>query len=192
MMMVLNTQAERLIKSFEKLRLKAYHGAADHDGIYTIGWGHVITGNESPDLFKVGDLMSEVVITKERADELFEEDIAKFIRGIILRLDIEDREKLTYNQFGALVSFAYNIGLGNFKISAVRRTINYGDAKNAWHGFRSFVRSGGKRRNGLVRRRAAEAALYRDDIELMEFFLKNARRETITKAEEYIFDVRRS
>lgn len=183
---MIDDETELLIKSFEKLRLKAYQGAADQPGVYTIGWGHVITGHEDPDIFKPGNMMKDVVITAEQAETLFQQDLQTFISGVSMRLNPDKKKALTDDQFGALVSFAYNIGLGNFGISAVRATINNGDPRDAFHGFKSFVKSNGQVQNGLIRRRAAESALYQSDSESLNLFMNNSDPKTIKAAAIYL------
>jgi lysozyme len=184
-MMKLNSRAIELIQHFESRRLKAYHGEADAPGVFTIGWGHVITGNEVPDIFKPGNLMRDVVITESQAEELFANDIDRFIKGVYMRLN-EKRNQLTEDQLGAIVSLAFNIGLGNFAISAVKKTINMAEIKDAVHGFKSWIRSAGEIRNGLIRRRAAEAALFNSDYSTMTFLLNNSNPATIKRAIEYL------
>jgi lysozyme len=61
------------------------------------------------------------------------------------------------HQFDALVSFAYNVGIGNLKSSTPLRKLNAGDFDGAALKFHRWNRSTGKVLPGLVRRRAAEA-----------------------------------
>jgi lysozyme len=182
----INAKSKELIQSFERKRLTAYHGAADAPGIYTIGWGHVITGHEVPDIFKPGDTQSTVTITDAMADLLFDSDIAKFINGVTLRLPAEHLAKLSDDQFGAIISFVYNIGLGNFSKSTLRSRLNEGDIAGAARFFGSFVRANGVVVKGLIRRRAAEKALYQGDHGLMQYFLNNSGRDAISKADIYL------
>lgn len=67
---------------------------------------------------------------------------------------------LTDNQFGALVSFTYNLGAGNLKKSTLLKKLNAGDYAGATGEFGRWVNAGGKKLPGLVTRRAAEAALF--------------------------------
>lgn len=193
---------EKLVKSFEKLRLKSYHGAADPDGVYTIGWGHVITGHEIAthgiELFKRGDMMKDVTITEEQAEILFQGDIKIAMDGIRMRLDKQKASQLTEDQRGALVSLTFNIGLGGFGKSAVRATINMGDPKDAVHGFKSWISAGRDKKGnlikvpGLIKRRAAEAALYQSDYEMVEYFIydkyskEQLYEEVIPRAKSYL------
>lgn len=130
-----------LIKSFEGCELKAYVCPA---GVLTIGYGS--TGSH----VKPG-----MVITREQADELLRSDLRRFE-------DYVDQhcKPATDNQFAALVSFCFNVGEGNLRTSTLRRMHNAGDHEGAKAQFARWNKGGGKVLTGLVRRRAAEAALY--------------------------------
>lgn len=130
-----------LIKSFEGLRLSAYRCPAD---IPTIGYGTTAG-------VKMGD-----TITKERAEELLREDVKRF-EGYVNRLV---KVPLTQGQFDALVSFVYNLGAGNLSSSTLLRLLNAGDYAGAAAQFERWNKAGGKTLAGLVRRRAAERALF--------------------------------
>lgn len=182
----MNERTLKLIKGFEKCRLKAYQGEADASGIITIGWGHVITGYEKIHILKVGQTILEATITQEEADQLLEEDIAIALKGIQLALKPGVLAGLTDNQKGALVSFVFNIGAGGFRKSKVRDLLNGEIPGLAFAGFKSWVRSGGQERNGLIRRRAAEMALFKDDYELFDLFLTKSGAGVISRARRYI------
>lgn len=130
-----------LIKSFEGLRLSAYRCPAD---IPTIGYGTTAG-------VKMGD-----TITKELAEDLLREDVARF-EAQVLRLV---KVPLTQGQHDALVSFVYNLGAGNLSSSTLLRLLNSGDYKGAAAQFDRWTKAGGKTLAGLVRRRAAERALF--------------------------------
>jgi lysozyme len=68
--------------------------------------------------------------------------------------------QITDAQFGALVSFIYNLGSGNFSSSTLRRKIRDGDLKGAADEFPRWVYGGGRKLPGLVRRRDAERTLF--------------------------------
>ena len=145
--MNLNEAGKSLIKSFEGCKLKAYKCPA---GLDTIGFG----STWYPDGTKVkeGD-----VITQERANELFDavvEDFVKKVRPLI-------KKDLTDNSFSALVSFAYNAGVGNLKNSTLLKKVN-NDPKDPTIAaeFSKWVRANDRVMQGLVKRRKAEADLY--------------------------------
>lgn len=123
------------------MKLKAYKCPA---GVWTIGYGH--TGK-----VKEGDL-----ITAETAEKLLLKDVLKFEKGVTKLLKVE----VTDNQFNALVSFAFNLGLNNLKNSTLLRMINAGDANIAGPQFLRWVYAGGKKLKGLIRRRKEEKGLF--------------------------------
>lgn len=138
----INKQGLELIKHFESLKLEAYK---DVVGVWTIGWGH--TGE---------DVYEGLVITEEQAEELLKKDLEeyeRYVRGSI-------GTRLNDNQFSALVSFAYNLGIGNLKTSTLLKLLNKGDYFNASKEFVKWSKAGGKRYKGLVRRRLSERNLF--------------------------------
>lgn len=130
-----------LIKSFEGLRLSAYKCPA---GVWTIGYG--TTAGVKPGQS----------ITKERAEELLRDDVKRF-EDQVLRLV---KVPLTQGQLDALVSFTYNLGAANLGNSTLLRLLNAGDYKGAAAQFDRWTKAGGKELPGLVKRRAAERALF--------------------------------
>lgn len=132
-----------LIKSFEGLELKAYQ---DSVGVWTIGYGHT-------EGVKRGD-----VITRVEAERIFEEDINKFAASVESLI----HHAVTENQFAALVSLAFNVGIGNFTKSTLLKMVNSGHPQAAAEQFLVWNRAGGQVLNGLTRRRKAERALFLD------------------------------
>lgn len=132
-----------LIKSFEGLRLKAYLCPA---GVPTIGYGS--TGRD----IKLG-----MVWTIVQADGRLRADVASFSLGVRALLG---KIVTSQGELDALVSFAYNCGLGALKGSTLLKKHLKGDKAGAKLEFGKWVKGGGKVLPGLVRRRAAEAALY--------------------------------
>lgn len=130
-----------LIKSFEGLRLSAYKCPAD---VWTIGYGTTVG-------VKPGQ-----TITKERAEELLREDVKRFEQQVLRLVKVP----LTQGQFDALTSFVYNLGAGNLSNSTLLRLLNAGDYKGAAAQFDRWTKAGGKELPGLVKRRAAERALF--------------------------------
>lgn len=134
-----------LIKQFEGLELKAYPDPGSGGDPWTIGYGH--TG---PDV-KPGR-----VITEAEAEELLRADLARFEKAVAKLCPVT-----TDNQFAALVSFTFNVGEEALRTSTLRRLHNEGDYDGAAAQFARWNRAAGRVLNGLVKRRAAEAALYR-------------------------------
>lgn len=145
--MKLNEAGKTLIKSFEGLKLTAYKCSANKD---TIGYGNTFYEDGTP--VKPGDK-----ITKERAESLFELIASEFeakVRPLI-------KVNLTENQYSALVSFAYNAGVGNLQKSTLLRKVNiWPNDPSIRMEFMKWNRAGGVSLNGLTRRRQAEADLY--------------------------------
>lgn len=146
----INGAGVAIIKHFEGLKLKAYKCPA---GVWTIGYGH--TGP---------DVMPGLIITEARADELLAADLAKFEAGVARLAPVT-----TDNQFSALVSFAFNVGLDEdddtiaegLGDSTLLRKHNAGDYEGAAAQFALWNKANGVVMSGLTRRRAMEADLYR-------------------------------
>lgn len=136
-----------LIKQFEGLKLQAYKDVA---GIWTIGYG--LTRYPDGTKVKQGDK-----ITQQQAEAYFQETLQKFAQGV------EDsiKTKVNNNQFAALVSFAYNVGLNAFKESTLLKLVNENPNNPAIEAqFMRWVNAGGRPVQGLVNRRRHEANLY--------------------------------
>ena len=138
--------AEKLIKQFEGCRLTAYPDPGTGGDPWTIGWG--ATG---PDIHK------GTVWTQGQADERFREHMSEFGDGVVKLIGVSPT---TAHQMAAMVSFAFNVGLGNFRHSTLLRKHIEGDYVGAQDEFRRWARSAGRVLPGLVRRRDDEAALY--------------------------------
>jgi len=154
-MIIVNDACIKLIKSFEGLELKAYHGAADKPGIDTIGYGSI---QYPPDylhgkMVKVGDPN----ITEAQAENFLKYEIAQKTKAIDPLL----RDDLTPNQFAALISFAFNLGDVALKQSTLRIKVNANPHDPTIHDeFYRWIHSNGAVIPGLIRRRHAEAELY--------------------------------
>ena len=138
-----------LIHSFESLRLQAYPDPGSKDGKpYTVGWGS--TGM---------DVGPGTVWTKEQADARFAKDLAKFELGVSQAVTVQ----LTQGQFDALVSFAYNLGLGSFRTSTLLKMLNDGHYANAGLQLLRWTKNDGVEMAGLVRRRKAELKMFKGE-----------------------------
>lgn len=154
-----------LMHHFESCKLKAYPDPGTGGKPYTIGWG--MTYYPDGRRVQLGD-----VITQAQADAMFvqllERDFAAPVSAAI------GDAPTTPAQFGAMVALAYNIGIGprvwvpgmqkGFRQSDVLKQHRAGKHDAAALAFGSWTRAAGKVMSGLVRRRAAEAALYREDM----------------------------
>ena len=131
----------QLICQFEGLRLERYRDAV---GLWTIGYGHLILKEE---LTK---------ITTGEAKDLLRKDLKRTEDGVKKLLN----NASTQNQFDALVSFAFNLGVGNLKQSTLLKKFHAGDIQGAALQFKSWNKAGGKVLTGLTRRREAEMKLF--------------------------------
>jgi lysozyme len=139
--MKISQEGVDLIKHFEGCELEAYLCPAN---VWTIGYGHTFNVKE-------GD-----VIDQEAAEALLIEDLEEFEGYVISMVEAE----LEQHQFDALVSWTFNLGPANLKESTMLNRINYGPLSDVPFQLQRWNRAGGKVLDGLVKRRAAEAALW--------------------------------
>ena len=132
----------------------------DPVGIWTIGWGHAITFQGR---FLKGEADRAQVlalypqgITMAQAQSLLQSDLMNAGRDVSSVVSVA----LNDNQFGALTSFTFNLGIGNLKSSTLLKKLNQGDYQGAADEFGRWVMADGKPFPGLVKRRAAERALF--------------------------------
>ena len=149
------------IKKDEGVRTKPYRCPAL---LWTVGVGHVIDPNHirvKLDERKNIPLPPEWdrVLSMAEVDAILAADLATFERGV-LRLCPGG---LTQGRFDALVSFSFNVGLGNLQRSTIRMKHNRGDFEGAAEGFMAWTKAGGKELPGLVKRRKHERALYESE-----------------------------
>ena len=145
--MKLNKEGADLIKEFEGCKLKAYQCSAKK---WTIGYGNTFFEDGTP--VKVGD-----AITQDKAEKMFELISNEFSAKVAKLVP----SHITPNQFGSLVSFAYNCGVVNLQKSTLLKKViaNHND-QSIRAEFLKWNKAGGKVLAGLTRRREAEANLY--------------------------------
>jgi lysozyme len=148
----LSKKGAAFIGHFEGFRGKLYNDPVGH---CTIGFGHLvhrgpINGSE-PAEFKRG-------ITRERALELLVEDAGSAAGAIASGVKV----KLTQTQADALISFAFNVGNGAFNDSTLLKLLNQGDYRSVPAQLDRWTKASGRTLPGLVTRRKAEGALFRD------------------------------
>lgn len=141
-------KAVDLIKQFEGFRANAYLCPAN---VVTIGFGSITWGNGQR--VKMGEVVSIATAEKLLLNDL--EKRAKALEGL----------KVNQNQFDALISFIYNLGIGAFRGSTLFRKVQQNpEDVTIRHEFMKWnkARVGGKLvvLRGLTRRRDAEANLY--------------------------------
>lgn len=159
--MKVSKEAIEGIKKDEGVRTKPYRCPAL---LWTVGVGHVIDPNHIRVKFderKNIPLPQEWdrVLSMAEVDAILAADLATFERGV-LRLCPGG---LTQGRFDALVSFSFNVGLGNLQRSTIRMKHNRGDFEGAAESFMAWTKAGGKELPGLVKRRKHERALYESE-----------------------------
>ncbi len=139
-----------LIRQFEGFRAAAYR---DPVGVWTIGYGHTSMAGAP-------EVTPGLTISENEAAQILARDVDQFARGVraLLRVDLSD------GQFSALVSFAYNVGLGALKKSSVLTAVNARDFAAVPRRLQLWTKAGGHVLPGLVKRRAAEAALFTSSV----------------------------
>lgn len=143
----MNKAGKDLIKSFEGCKLVAYQCSAMR---WTIGYGN--TFFEDGTAVKPGDR-----ITQAKADQLFELIVANFADKVAKEI----KTILTDNQFAAIVSLSYNIGIGNLQKSTLLKKVNFNPNDPTIRAeFAKWNKAGGKVLAGLTRRRETESKLY--------------------------------
>jgi len=139
-----------LIKQFEGCKLTAYPDPGTGGKPFTIGWGSTTDGQGNP-------IAPGTKWTQPQADQRLASHVAEFARGVDKLLAGAATKP---HQKGALVSLAYNIGLGNLESSTLIKKHAAGDYAGAAAEFVRWNKAAGKVMAGLTRRRAAEAEMY--------------------------------
>ena len=139
--MNLNQAGIDLIKKFEACSLLVYQ---DLVGLHTVGWGHRT-------FLPLGE-----VIDQQKAEELLTGDLASTCTAMkgCITMDLND------NEFSAIVSLAFNVGVNAIKQSTLIKLVNGGGLIPASNEFEKWSHAGGKEVPGLLRRRLAEKALF--------------------------------
>lgn len=162
-----------LIKRFEGLHdgdrtTVVLEPQADPVGIYTVGWGHALflAGKPVRDreaAYRLWRARWPAGMVRADADALLKVDAQTVCDKVVA---LFPRTPLTDGQLGAMVSLAYNIGVGevgggpDFADSSVRRRLIAGDVAGAADAFRLWRFAGGRELPGLVARREAERAVF--------------------------------
>lgn len=134
------------LKQWEGLRKTAYKDSA---GVWTIGYGHTAAaGSPRP--------TPKMTITEQKAEEILTSDLTQYEKAVEQSVKVT----LTDNQFAALVSFTYNVGIGAFKNSTLLKKLNKGEYDAVPSEMMKWVKCGGKQNQGLINRRRAEGYLW--------------------------------
>tara|TARA_A100000172_G_scaffold66855_1_gene46488 strand:- start:3375 stop:3818 length:444 start_codon:yes stop_codon:yes gene_type:complete len=139
--MNISKEGINLIKKFEGCKLEAYKCAA---GVWTIGYGSTHGISEG------------MKISQERADMLLLEDIEKFEKAVNKAV----KRAMVQCQFDALVSWTFNLGESNLNSSTMLKKLNNQEYDEVIPQMKRWNKVNGQVKQGLVRRREAEALLY--------------------------------
>ena len=136
-----------LIKKFEGLFLKAYPDPKTNGKPYTIGYGSTMYMDGKP-------IMPSDTITQDMADKLLQWEVNNKAAAL-------GTFKCNQNQFDALVSFVFNLGIGNWNKSTLKKKVLLNPNDESIRAeFMKWVSPGTNVEKGLTRRRKAEADLY--------------------------------
>jgi lysozyme len=148
-----------MIKHHEGLRMRPYQCPAL---IWSIGVGHVIDPTHAAVKYEERKNLPipdgwDRQLTMGEVDAILAQDLARFERGVARLCPAAVNSQ---GQFDALVSFAFNVGLGNLQRSSLRMKINRGEFEEAAEEFMKWTKAGGRVLPGLVKRRLDEQRLY--------------------------------
>lgn len=146
------------IKLDEGVRNKPYQCPAL---LWTVGVGHVIDPNHAK--VPLADRKAlpipagwDRVLSADEIDDILRKDLARFEAGVLRLIKVP----LTQGQFDALVSFSFNVGLGNLQNSTLRMKVNREEFEAAAEQFLVWTKAGGKVLPGLVKRRTHEKEMF--------------------------------
>lgn len=147
-----------MLKHHEGVRFRPYRCPAL---LWTVGVGHVIDQSHIGVKFDERKNLPippgwDRSLSMQEVDQLLADDLAKFERGVLRMCP----SGLNQSRFDALVSFAFNVGLGNLQRSSIRMRHNRGDYEGAAEAFMMWTKAAGKTLPGLVKRRQDERDLY--------------------------------
>lgn len=149
-----------LLKQWEGFELKVYKDSA---GLPTIGVGHLITKSEQSS----GNIVIAGVpvqyangLTDQQALDLLSQDVQPAENSVNNGVKVD----LNQNQFDALVSFTFNVGVGAFTSSTLLKVLNQGQYDQVPDQLRRWNKAGGKVVQGLVNRRENEVKLWNGQI----------------------------
>lgn len=146
------------IKQDEGVRSRPYQCPAL---LWTIGVGHVIDPQHAK--VPLADRKQlpipagwDRVLSNDEIDDILRKDLARFEAGVLRLIKVP----LTQGQFDALVSFSFNVGLGNLQNSTLRMKVNREDYEGAAEQFLVWTKAGGRVLPGLVKRRTHEKEMF--------------------------------
>jgi len=154
--MKMSDNGKKLLTQWEGFEDEVY---LDSAGLPTIGVGHLLTRSERSS----GKLYINSVavkyrngLTKQQVLDLLGQDLGRFENVVNGKVT----STLSQNQFDTLVSFSFNVGTGAFKSSTLLKVVNRGDYHGVPAQLRRWIRSGGRKVQGLINRRENEIVLW--------------------------------
>ena len=157
--MKVSAAAIKTIKCHEGVRTKPYRCPAL---LWTVGVGHVIDPSHTAVKYEERKSLPipdgwDRVLSMGEVDSILAQDLGRFERGVLRLCPAAiDRQGI----FDSLVSFSFNVGLGNLQRSSLRMKTNRGDFEGAAAEFMKWTKAAGKVLPGLVKRRLDEQRVY--------------------------------
>lgn len=155
--MQLSEQGKSLLRELEGVEREPYQDAA---GLWTVGCGHCLTKDElTSGKILCGDQTvrwKDGPLTDDEIDRLLEEDTGWAEAAV----EVMVRVPLSQEQFDCLVLFCFNVGANAFRQSTLVKKLNQGLYEDIPHELSRWCHAGGRVVQGLVIRRAREAALW--------------------------------
>ena len=151
--------AIKMVKHHEGVRTRLYRCPAL---LWTVGVGHVIDPSHAAVKYEERRSLQipagwDRTLTMDEVDAILAQDLARFERGVARLCPAALGNQ---GQFDALVSFAFNVGLGNLQRSSIRMRYNRGDIEGAADAFLMWTKAAGKVLPGLVKRRNDERSMF--------------------------------
>ncbi len=149
----------KLVKCHEGVRTRPYRCPAL---LWTIAVGHVIDPNHAKVPFEERRNLQipdgwDRTLTMDEVDRILSQDLGRFERGVVRLCPAAVGRQ---GVFDSLVSFAFNVGLGNLQRSSLRMKTSRGDFEEAADEFLKWTKAAGRVLPGLVKRRNDERAMY--------------------------------
>ncbi len=157
--MKVSPAAIRMIKHHEGVRTRPYRCPAL---LWTVGVGHVIDPSHAAVKYEERRTLPipdgwDRSLTMGEVDAILAQDLGRFERGVARLCPAALNSQ---GIFDSLVSFSFNVGLGNLQRSSLRMKTNRGDLEEAADEFLKWTKAAGRVLPGLVKRRMDERAMY--------------------------------
>ncbi len=157
--MKVSKAAIEMIKHHEGVRTRPYRCPAL---LWTVGVGHVIDPTHAAVKYEERKNLPipagwDRVLSMAEVDAILAQDLSRFERGVVRLCPTAAGNQ---GIFDSLVSFAFNVGLGNLQRSSLRMKTNRGEFEDAADEFLKWTKAAGRVLPGLVKRRQDERALF--------------------------------